>query len=415
MKDSAINSTKTNTLGDYISPCPNKAECGSCPLSHMPYNKQIEHKQNQIIKDFANAGINIQKRFEFIKSPKSSHYRNKMDYAISFIGHIGLRARKKWWKILDGHTCFIAHENIEKAFFIVRNWVKSTQLSYFDRKKHTGLLRYAIIRYTTTNELMVSILLSSLNFDSKFKEKHIKNELKDLANMLSDEFKNITVVWLENSTITDVSFGRVKQVITGKGYINEHVNNIVYRITPNSFFQNNLYLTPQLQQHVVDNVLKTGVEYKYIFDLYAGSGFFSIPIAKKIKYKKSGQYINIVTIEENKEAVEIGKVNAKLNKVDNITLIANKTEKVLQKYEAELIQSIVVLDPPRSGLHNNVISMLLKTVPEKIIYVSCKYQRFLQEFTKLGLNSKYSIEHVTVFDMFPQTEHVETVILLKKK
>ncbi len=405
---------KNKVYTNYISPCPNKEECGSCPLSYLPYEQQCNRKVKELKEDFLVFGIKAP--FSFVSSPKSSHYRNRMDYAISFKGDVGLRARKKWWRILDGHTCFIAHEDIELAFKISREWVKNTKLSYFDRKKHIGLLRYIVIKTTTTGELLISVVMSSLDFDSEITEIKILSELKELVNMLSKHFHKdkLSVVWLENNTITDVSFGSVKRIVHGVGYITETINNIFFKITPNSFFQNNLYLTPKLQEYVGEKVLevlsskdKSREALQSIFVLYSGSGFFSLYIAKYLKN------VPIIAIEENSEAIKIAEQNKRLNSIKNIEFFADKVENKLLEYKAKLYNNIVILDPPRSGLHPKVISLLLSQPPVDIIYVSCKYKQFLKEYKELGLSSKYDIVDIKAFDMFPQTDHVEVVFHLK--
>ena len=264
-------------------------------------------------------------------------------------------------------------------------------------------------------EVVVSVLTSSLDFDARFSVQSVVRELKRLADNLKGIRAPASVVWVTNSTKTDVSFGKVQKVISGKGFLQETINGYVYKIAPMSFFQTNSFMAGDLQKIVVnlaagnssDGEISIAVTHNLVFDLYAGAGFFSIPLAREFK--------RVIAIEENKDAVEIGQENFRLNNVDNVELIAGRTEDLISRYAQKLAGATVVVDPPRAGLHNKVVMELLKAKPRQIIYVSCKHTRFLYEFTKLGLGDFYKIESAYLIDQFPQTEHVEVVFNLIRK
>jgi 23S rRNA (uracil1939-C5)-methyltransferase len=141
-------------------PCPQKDRCGSCGWSHIPYEKQLAQKLSDINGSFAIKKLDLHVS-EVLPSPKTDHYRNRMDFVIDFQGNVGLREKGKWWRVIDDHPCFIADEKIEELFRAVRAWTKTAGLSFYDRKAHTGILRYAVIRATSIGETMINIVTSA--------------------------------------------------------------------------------------------------------------------------------------------------------------------------------------------------------------------------------------------------------------
>ncbi len=372
--------------------CPNKVLCGSCGWSHIPYDKQLTQKLSDINGSFKIKELDLRCK-EIIPSPKTEHYRNRMDFVIDFQGKVGLREKGKWWRVIDGHPCFLGDEKIEQLFYTVREWSLNAGLSYFDRKAHTGFLRYAVIRATTKGESMITIVTSA-PVDEAESEKATKafSELQTVAN-------STTLIWAVNNTVSDVSFGDDLRVISGPGYIEEEVNGFTYRITPNAFFQTN--------SHGAGVLLSTVSEFagdlteKSLTDLYCGSGFFSIALAQKAK--------RTVGVELNAEAIRDARVNAELNKV-NVEYHDAKTE----DFDWMSIKSdVVILDPPRSGMHDNALKDVLTALPETIIYISCNYKNFAREMVQL--QEFYKVTEMKAIDMFPHTPHVELVSKLVRK
>ena len=248
-------------------PCPNKKVCGSCSWSHIPYEKQLQQKLSDINGSFKIKGLDLEVD-EILASPKQEHYRNRMDFVINFEGLVGLREKGKWWRVIDNHPCFLGDEKIEELFFKIRDWAQTSELDYFDRKAHTGLLRYAVIRATTLGETMITIVTSTTD-----NEALVESELQKL----NEQTNPTTLIWSINHTITDVSFGDELRTISGPGYIEEQVRGLQYRITPNAFFQTNSRGAALLLETVTDY---TGdLSDKTLLDLYCGSGFFSVALA----------------------------------------------------------------------------------------------------------------------------------------
>ncbi len=424
--------------------CPNKEVCGSCSWSHIPYEKQLQQKVNEINFSFKLHKLDLELK-EILPSPKTSHYRNRMDFVIDFEGRVGLRQKGKWWRVIDNHTCFISGEKIEELFHIVRDWAQNAGLTFFDRKYHHGLLRYAVIRATTTGESMVTIVTSQPKDDTE--NKQLTKALSNLSKLVTSKPDDqTTLIHSINKTTSDVSHGGEVHIISGKGSIVEEINGYKYKITPNAFFQTNSHAAKLLMDTVLEfaetairlprlarndkttNPSNTTTSSRgenqrsdlprtlqrsnsttlqppvplTILDLYSGSGFFTIPLADKFN-------ANTIGVEVVKDAIEDAKENNKLNNT-NATFIAMPSE----DYDwSELNPNLVILDPPRSGLHKTVLSQLVTLQPDNLIYISCNFKNFSRDMQTL--QKIYEVKKMRAIDMFPHTPHVELVTLLTKK
>lgn len=310
---------------------------------------------------------------------------------IDFEGRVGMREKGKWWKVIDGHTCFLADEHIDTLFTHVRNWAKTSGLSFYDRKSHVGLLRYAVIRCTSTGETMVNIVTS----EAQTEEPSLMKALETLQEVA----KPTTLLWSVNHTITDVSFSEDVQTIAGPGYIEETINGHTYHISPNAFFQTNSYASPLLLETVQE--FAGDLTDKTLLDLYCGSGFFSIAMAPQTKHT--------VGIELNAEAIRDAKTNAGLNQAQVEYISAQTEDYDWSQHNAD----IVILDPPRSGMHDKALADVIKYKPQTIIYVSCNEKNFARELVQL--QHHYDVTAMRAIDLFPHTPHVELVSRLDRK
>lgn len=380
--------------------CPNKDVCGSCSWSHIPYEKQLEQKLSDINGTFKLKELDLQVE-EIIPSPETAHYRNRMDFVIDFEGRMGLREKGKWWRVIDNHTCFISDQRIEEAFHTVRDWTKTAELSFFDRKAHTGFLRYAVIRKSLLDELMI-IIVTSAPADDTERERALKQ-----LNLLAEQSEATTLVWSINHTITDVSFGDELHTISGPGYITEMISGFQYRVSPHAFFQTNSYGASRLVETVAE--FAGDLSNKTLLDLYCGSGFFSIHLAGKAK--------KTVGVELNAEAIADARENVTLNQKHNLLA----TDVDIEYFDAKTEDydwsvhdaDVVILDPPRSGMHDSALADVIKNAPQTIIYVSCNPKHFAREMVQL--QEIYDVSAMRAIDMFPHTPHVELVTRLDKK
>ncbi len=377
--------------------CPNKELCGSCGWSHIPYDKQLTQKLADINGSFALKELNLTCE-EILPSPVTEHFRNRMDFVIDFEGRVGLRQKGKWWRVIDDHTCFLASEDIERLFHVVREWTASSGLTFFDRKAHVGLLRYAVIRSTLQGETMVTIVTSAPADAAE--ETATKQALETLASSSGAT----TVIWSINHTISDVSVGDELRVISGEGVIHEEINGVRFVISPNAFFQTNPHGASVLQQTVLERV--AAVAPQTLLDLYCGSGFFGVSAAMKLPNTK------VIGVEIVPEAIEDARRNAAANGIgdDRIELTAQKTEDFdWGHYNADC----VILDPPRSGMHDAALADVMRILPPEIIYVSCNPKNFAREMVQL--QEHYTVSFMRAIDMFPHTPHVELVTHLTRK
>jgi 23S rRNA (uracil-5-)-methyltransferase RumA len=387
-----------------MSLCPNKSICGSCGWSEIPYKDQLSEKLAGIKHCFSVNALEYQD-LDIIPSPKIMHYRNRMDITIDFQGNFGLKEKGKWWRVIDGHICFIAAEKIDALFHVCREWVKDCGLSYYDRRAHTGLLRYIVIRASLSGETLINVITSAISPDADITSEtsYIVKKLQDLAQKTGAT----TLLWTQNSTQADVSFGEITQIVSGLGYIHENINGILYRIYPNSFFQTNSSGAVVLQKVVVDyakSVLDSSQvkseKQNQIVDLYCGAGFFTLAL------KKTFPEADVSGIEEVEDAVTGALTNAEINDL-SVNFIKAKSEEIkLQK------SALVIVDPPRAGMPPKMLLNLLDSASDHIIYVSCRYENFVKDYNLL--QKKYSLQKCVAVDMFPQTHHVELVGLLSK-
>ena len=372
--------------------CPNPDVCGSCGWSHIPYEKQLQQKLSDINGSFKIKKLDLRVE-EIVPAPITEHYRNRMDFVIDWQGSVGLREKGKWWKVIDNHTCFLADAQIEKLYAVTRDWVKTAGLSFYDRKANVGFLRYAVIRSSTIGQTMLTIVTSApKDADEEAQAKVAFEKLNDLA-------KPTTLVWSLNHTITDVSFGDELRVVSGPGTIEEHIGGFKYHISPNAFFQTNptgaVFLQDTVREFAGDLTDKT------LLDLYCGTGFFAISMANEAK--------KTIGVELVPQAIADAKNNAELSGVE-VDFIDAKTE----EYDwMKIGADVVILDPPRAGMHDKALKDVIAALPRRIVYVSCNYKNFAREMVELS--KYYTVEKIRAIDMFPHTPHVELVTALVKK
>lgn len=375
-----------------MSLCPKPDQCGSCGWSHIPYSKQLQQKLSDINGSFKLKKLDLQVH-DIIPSPKTEHYRNRMDFVIDWQGNVGLREKGKWWRVIDDHSCFLADEKIDSLYKISRDWAKSCGLSFFDRKANVGFLRYAVIRSSTIGETMLIIVTSAPT--DKDEEAQAQAALETLATQV----KVTTLIWSINHTISDVSFGDELRVLTGPGVIEEQIGGYRYHISPNAFFQTNPHAAP----HLLDTVREFAgdLQGKTLLDLYCGTGFFGVALAQAAE--------RTVGVEMVPEAIRDARVNAELNNA-NVEWHDAKTEDFDWM---NIGANVVILDPPRSGMHDKALRDVIAAQPEHIVYISCNYKNFAREMVEL--QKYYDVEQIRAVDMFPHTPHVELVTTLVKK
>jgi len=376
--------------------CPYAGTCGGCKWQHVSGERQLALKLDLIRDAFERSGQPCPIT-EVIPCPDPFYYRNRMDFVFGRNGELGLKMPDRWWTVLDLETCFLLSPESAEIVNRVRLWAKETGLPFWDSKTQQGFFRYLVIREgKNTGERMVMLVTASPTTYSLQPTPFIE-AIGDLAT---------SVVWGINPLLTDLSVAAEIRPLKGDPWIHEEINGVRYKITPNAFFQTNSSMAAKLQD-VVLSYWQT--EQTRLLDLYCGSGFFSLAAAKR---RPSTQ---VMGIELDAEAIAAATENAAANGIQ-----ANYFVSRAEAYDWTAHNpDVVIVDPPRAGMHPDVIETLLRVRPQQIIYVSCSVERFVQEWTGAlghpGLSTVYNIENASALDLFPHTPHMECVFQLARK
>ncbi len=384
--------------------CPYAGTCGGCKWQHVDYPAQLQGKLDTFFRVVAEKGVNEPAlrpgAFSIRPAPETFYYRNRMDFAFGRDGQLGLKSPDRWWDTLDLSTCFLLSPESVEIMARVRTWAKESGLPFWNVKTHDGFFRYLVIREgkRTGERLVMPVTAAAAKAPVAPDVLHAKMaELPALLGNLAT-----SVVWGINPTVTDLSVADELLPLKGDPWIFEEVNGVRYKITPNAFFQTNTVMAEQLQNAVRDYC--GDLRGKTLLDLFCGSGFFSLAFAQG-----PDAPVKTVGIELSAEAIACAKENAAVNGV-HAEYFVSKAEDFDWKGHAP---DVVILDPPRAGLHPRVVETLLEARPPRVVYVSCSYPRFLDEWKKLG--AAYRLIRAEALDLFPHTPHMECVFLLERK
>ena len=375
--------------------CPVSKKCGGCQLWNLSYEEQLKLKQskvNKLLGGFHRVSPVIGMKYPF-------HYRNKVQSAFGRTRNgkiISGVYQSSTHKIVSVENCLTENEKADEIIKTVRSLVKSSKLTVYDEKNGTGFLRHVLVKYGfATGEIMVVLVAGTHIFPSK------KAFIKELLKKHPD----ITTVVLNiNNKFTSMVLGDREEVLYGTGYIEDDLCGCTFRISPSSFYQINPLQTEVLYNKAMDFAGLTGKE--KVIDAYCGIGTIGIISSKKAK--------TVIGCEINKDAVNDALVNSKINNVQNaVFLCEDAGDFMLKMKENNEKCDVVFMDPPRAGADRKFLSSLVALSPEKIVYISCNpetQQRDLFYLTKNG----YKVKKIQPVDMFPYTNHVETVVLMSK-
>ncbi len=397
--------------------------CGGCKQQDLSYEAQIKYKQQQVEEIFKKlGGFTGFEILPIIPSENIFFYRNKMEFSFSDKRWLmeneinseskhdnsfalGLHVPNIYDKVLDIDVCYLQSELSYKILNFTREFFKERKIQPYSTKTYTGYLRNLVIRQAYhTKDLMVN-LVSTYENDSL---------LKSYTDDLLKNFPEITTVINNiNKKKASVAIGDYEKIFFGDGFITDMIGEPAYRqgrftfrISANSFFQTNTLQAENLYQTALDFAELKGDE--IVYDLYSGAGTIAIYIAKNVK--------KVYAFESVVSAIEDAKVNAELNEIKNVHFFnADLYKTFLPVVEENKIPlpSLIILDPPRSGLHKNTVDDVIKIGPGKIIYVSCNPTTQARDI-KLFSEAGYKLVKIRPVDMFPHTFHIENVALLKK-
>lgn len=382
-------------------PCKHFNVCGGCSMLSVPYEKQVEIKERQVMDLFLEQdifGFNFQ---GIEKSPKQKEYRNKMEYTFGDEMKdgpltLGLHKKGKHIDILTVDGCYLVDNDFIKVLTSTVEYFNDKKVPYYRNMNHKGYLRNLVVRKgINTNEMMVNIVTSSQeDFDMK--------EYKEMLLSLELEAELVSILHTINDGLADAVNCDELRVLHGRDYIQEELLGLKFKISPFSFFQTNTKGAEELYKIAREFVGEHND--KVVFDLYSGTGTIGQVMAGKAK--------KVYGIELIEEAVDAANKNAKLNGLTNCEFIAGDVAKTVNKLKAK--PDIIIVDPPRPGVHKDAIRDIANFDSKEIVYISCNPKTLvldLVEFKKYG----YEVEKVKLMDMFPNTPHVETVVKIKKK
>lgn len=374
-------------------------DCGGCQIQELDYNKQLELKTNEVKQVISRIGkLENVEIHETIGMKSPCRYRNKAQFPIQNINGetaIGFY-KKKSHDVIPTDMCVIQHDINDKIIKIIKTYIQAYNVSIYNETTHTGVLRHLVTKVGfTTNEVMVVLVANGTNLP----------HLNELASVLEENIPGFkTLVLNVNKAKTNVILGKENKVIYGNGKINDYIGDLVFEISPLSFFQVN-----PLQTEVLYNKALEYAELKEndtVFDIYCGIGTISLFLAQKAT--------KVYGIEIVEDAIKDAKINAKLNNLDNVEFYVGKAEEVVPKmYSEGKTANVVVVDPPRKGCDEKVLDTIVSMKPDRVVYVSCNPSTLARDLAYLDERG-YKCVEIQPVDMFPHTMHVETVAKLRR-
>ena len=397
---------------DRVTPfCMHFSVCGGCKWQMLPYEKQLQYKQQEAEQNLARIGkITGAVMMPIIGADEQVYYRNKLEFTFSnkryltqdeitqeevvpLQNSLGFHAPRVFDKTINIFECFLMDEVNNRIRNGMREIATENNYSFYDIKEHTGWLRNLIVRFCTTGELMVNLCI---NYKDEENTKIVMDALLAKVPEITTLLYTINPKW--NDTIYDLA----PQVYFGKGYVTEKLENFKFIISPKSFFQTNTKQAEKLYSVARDFAALTGKE--VVYDLYCGTGSIGIfvsPLAKKI-----------IGVELIEDAIEDAKKNAANNNIEHAAFFAGDVIKICNDafFAAHGRADVVITDPPRAGMHEKLINKLLEISAPVIVYVSCNTATMARDI--FLLSEKYSVEKTQPVDMFPHTHHIECVAKL---
>ena len=381
--------------------CPKELkDCGGCQIQELDYQEQLNIKTNEVKQVISRIG----KLDDVIIHPalgmeEPFRYRNKAQFPIQKVDGVPVIGfyKKKSHDIIPTDECIIQHDVNDKIIKIIKTYIRAYKVSIYDEKTHTGVLRHLVTKVGfTTKEVMVVLVANGKKLPY----------LNELASVLKENIPGFkTLVVNVNREKTNVILGNENRIIYGDGKINDNIGDLVFEISPLSFFQVNPLQTEVLYNKALEYA-NLG-ENDIVFDIYCGIGTISLFLAQKAK--------KVYGIEIVEEAIKDAKRNAALNKLDNVEFYVGKAEEVVPKmYKQGKRANVVVVDPPRKGCDEKVLDTIVSMEPDRVVYVSCNPSTLARDLNYLDERG-YKCLEVQPVDMFPHSVHIENVALIVKK
>lgn len=375
-------------------------ECGGCQIQELDYKEQLNLKTNEVKQVISRIGkLDDVVIHNALGMEEPFRYRNKAQFPIQKVDGVPVIGfyKKKSHDIIPTNQCIIQHDVNDKIIKIIKTYIRAYKVSIYDEKTHTGVLRHLVTKVGfTTKEVMVVLVANGRKLPY----------LNELASVLKENIPGFkTLVVNVNREKTNVILGNENRVIYGDGKINDNIGDLVFEISPLSFFQVNPVQTEVLYNKALEYA-NLG-ENDTVFDIYCGIGTISLFLAQKAK--------KVYGIEIVEEAIKDAKINAKINNLDNVEFYAGKAEEVVPKmYKQGKRANVVVVDPPRKGCDEKVLDTIISMQPDRVVYVSCNPSTLARDLNYLDERG-YTCLEVQPVDMFPHSVHIENVALIVKK
>ncbi len=397
-------------------PCSYFGHCGGCKTQSLPYERQLFYKRQQVVDSFARIGhLQNVTVLDTLAAPDPIFYRNKMEFSFSDrrwllpaeiaqtdTEHqrdfaLGFHVAGHYDKIIDLHSCLLQSEWSARVVNWLRDYARQNGLEPYNVHEHKGFLRFLVIREgKNTGERMVNIVT----------REHAPERMAPLGRALSAAFPEVTAL-INNVTtnVGNVAFGEVEYLLHGKSSIDETLGSYRFRISANSFFQTNTRQAERLYRLVQELGEFNGQE--LVYDLYTGTGTIAIFISQAVR--------RVVGFELIESCILDAKANARLNNITNCEFVTADLMNLGALIRPDERPDVLIIDPPRAGMHPKTVQAVLKLLPPRIIHVSCNPTTLARDLEVLVGQGGYQIDFAQPVDMFPQTAHVEIVVRLNRR
>lgn len=400
---------------DRVTPaCEHFGVCGGCKWQHIPYESQLRYKRDQVVDALTRiAKVEIPEVNPTLGSKETFCYRNKLEYTFSckcWITFEDLRSGREiadrnalgfhipgaFDKVLDIKKCWLQDDLSNRIRLFVRQYALAKGYEFYDIKAQQGLMRTLMVRIASTGEVMLIVVFARPE----------QEKIDDLMGAIAAEFPEITsLLYVVNQKVNDTIADQEVITYRGRDYINEEMEGLQFRIGPKSFYQTN-----SLQAYELYKVARRMACLKpdnLVYDLYTGTGTIANFVARQVK--------KVVGIEYVPEAIADAKLNSEVNGIDNTIFFAGDMKDVLTDgfIEEHGRPDVMIIDPPRAGMHEDVVNVILNARPERIVYVSCNPATQARDLALM--DEFYRVEEVQPVDMFPHTHHVENVVRMTRR
>lgn len=392
--------------------CIHFGTCGGCKWQHFDYSAQLYYKEKEVLENLKRLGkLDVQESYPILGNEEVYYYRNKMEFSFSNKRWLtedeintdkeienktalGLHIPGMWDKVLDLKECHLQKGPSNEIRLQLKQYADKKGYSFFDPHQQTGLLRNVMIRTSQTEQVMVVVQFC----DDE------PEQIRDIMQFLSESFPQITSLqYIINQKKNDSIYDQQVHLYKGNDHIIEKMQDLEFQIRPKSFYQTNSKQAETLYSRLKELLELKGDE--LVFDLYSGIGSIALSLAGSCK--------EVIGIEVIEDAVKDAAKNAELNKIDNASFLTGETQDVLNEdfVDKNGRPDIIVVDPPREGLHKDVVKMIGEIRPAQLAYVSCNSATQARDLEML--KDSFTIDHVQPVDMFPNTYHIENIVIAR--